>query len=183
MCVLNFWSFFSLSSCTAIARGWYFKVNLSACSVIVQENEQLRFLFAHKSNFLLLPEAFTVGKHSDIREFIFLLDENDLLCPEKFFMGDSKSRRLISPCLALHLSCIPSLLIPDAPAPVPLSIQTPKSTAKYRKKNNITKMRGRYTCKKCGIPFQADTKHKRGPDNKMACPVTAHLTPVSTSGN
>ena len=89
----------------------FFKVNLSAGSVIVQENNSLRYLYAHKSNYLLLPEAFTVGKPSDLRDLIFFLDENDFLNPEKFFVSDSKSRRLITPCLALHLSCDPSRLL------------------------------------------------------------------------
>ena len=159
----------------------YIKVNLSACSVILQENGELRFLTAHKSNFLLLDYAYDIKQYSDIGGFIFLLHENDLLNPEKFFLSDSKSRRLVSPCLALHLACIPGLLLTGGrPTSIPLSWQTPKSTLKYRKKNNVTKIRGKYKCTKCGIPFQSDIKHKKGPDNKMVCP---RPTSASTSGN
>ena len=64
---------------------YYFKVNLSAASVILQENGKPRFIYAHKSNFLLLSEAFEIKQPSDIGKFICHLDGNDFLNPEKFF--------------------------------------------------------------------------------------------------
>ena len=142
----------------------YVKVNLSVWSVILQENGEIRFLRDH--HYLMLDYAYEIKEYSDIGDFIFLLDREDLLNPEKFFASDST--RLVTPCISLHLACIPFLLRTGGPTPVPL--QTPTSTQHYRKKNNITKIRGKYKCKKCGMPFQADMKHKRGPDNKMVCP-------------
>ena len=166
----------------------YFKINLSATSVVLQENGRPRFIYAHKSNYLLLPRAYEIRKHSDIREFIFHLEGDAFLDPEKFFMGNSKSRRIVSPCIALHLACDQSRVFPKGQASVPPTCRrpAPKSTYHYRKKNNIAKPRGGYTCKKCGVRFnQSDKnmKHKRGPDNKMVCPDLVHSTSSSTSEN
>ena len=44
----------------------YVKVNLSAGSVILQENGELRYLYTHKSNFLLLDQSYEIKQPSDI---------------------------------------------------------------------------------------------------------------------
>ena len=81
------------------------KVNVSGGHIILQENDKLRYLTATADSYLLLREAFEIKGPKDIDAFFRELLKQNVLDSETVKLSNSKSRKLLTTNLKIHIFC------------------------------------------------------------------------------
>ena len=81
------------------------KLNVSGGHIVLQDNDKLRYLTATIDSYLLLREAFEIKGPKDIDEFYKELLKQNVLDSEIFKLSNSKSRKILTTNLKIHVFC------------------------------------------------------------------------------